>query len=106
MIGRRVGGHPFSVFCFADLDTAWFFRPIRIRNFSQKRRAINLGLKHEGLGATEIAKRLKIGRASVYRVLTAGSADKQATNTRSADWKHRSDRPALRAAAGGLPRGA
>jgi DNA invertase Pin-like site-specific DNA recombinase len=26
-------------------------------------------LKTEGLGATEIAKRLKIGRASVYRVL-------------------------------------
>jgi DNA invertase Pin-like site-specific DNA recombinase len=26
-------------------------------------------LKREGLGATEIAKRLKIGRASVYRVL-------------------------------------
>lgn len=26
-------------------------------------------LKAEGLGATEIAKRLKIGRASVYRVL-------------------------------------
>src|SRR6478752_2050667 len=26
-------------------------------------------LKEEGLGATEIAKRLKIGRASVYRVL-------------------------------------
>jgi DNA invertase Pin-like site-specific DNA recombinase len=28
-------------------------------------------LKAEGLGATEIAKRLKIGRASVYRVLVA-----------------------------------
>lgn len=28
-------------------------------------------LKAEGLGATEIAKRLKIGRASVYRALTA-----------------------------------
>ena len=28
-------------------------------------------LKAEGLGATEIAKRLKIGRASVYRVLAA-----------------------------------
>ena len=28
-----------------------------------------LQLKAEGLGATEIAKRLKIGRASVYRVL-------------------------------------
>jgi hypothetical protein len=26
-------------------------------------------LKAEGLGATEIAKRLKVGRASVYRVL-------------------------------------
>jgi DNA invertase Pin-like site-specific DNA recombinase len=29
-----------------------------------------LKLKHEGLGASKIAKRLKIGRASVYRVLT------------------------------------
>ena len=28
-------------------------------------------LKNEGLGATEIAKRLKIGRASVYRALAA-----------------------------------
>jgi DNA invertase Pin-like site-specific DNA recombinase len=28
-------------------------------------------LKNEGLGATEISKRLKIGRASVYRVLEA-----------------------------------
>jgi hypothetical protein len=26
-------------------------------------------LKRDGLGASEIAKRLKIGRASVYRVL-------------------------------------
>ena len=30
-----------------------------------------VALKAEGLGATEIAKRFKIGRASVYRVLTA-----------------------------------
>jgi DNA invertase Pin-like site-specific DNA recombinase len=29
-------------------------------------------LKKEGLGATEISKRLKIGRASVYRVLEGG----------------------------------
>jgi DNA invertase Pin-like site-specific DNA recombinase len=28
-----------------------------------------LALRAEGVGATEIAKRLKIGRASVYRVL-------------------------------------
>ena len=28
-------------------------------------------LKAEGLGASQIAKRLKIGRASVYRVLEA-----------------------------------
>src|SRR4051812_42700824 len=28
-------------------------------------------LRNEGVGATEIAKRLRIGRASVYRVLTA-----------------------------------
>jgi DNA invertase Pin-like site-specific DNA recombinase len=31
-------------------------------------------LKAQGLGASEIAKALKIGRASVYRVLEAGSA--------------------------------
>jgi DNA invertase Pin-like site-specific DNA recombinase len=30
-------------------------------------------LKGQGLGATEIAKVLKIGRASVYRVLDAGA---------------------------------
>jgi DNA invertase Pin-like site-specific DNA recombinase len=29
------------------------------------------GLKAQGLGPTEIAKALKIGRASVYRVLDA-----------------------------------
>jgi transposase len=29
-------------------------------------------LKAQGLGATEIAKRLNIGRASVYRVLATG----------------------------------
>jgi len=29
------------------------------------------GLKAEGLGATQIAKKLGIGRASVYRVLAA-----------------------------------
>jgi hypothetical protein len=28
-------------------------------------------LRADGLGATEIAKRLKIGRASVYRVLAS-----------------------------------
>jgi DNA invertase Pin-like site-specific DNA recombinase len=35
-------------------------------------------LRKEGLGATEIAKRLKIGRASVYRVMAANP-----TNTRA-----------------------
>jgi DNA invertase Pin-like site-specific DNA recombinase len=29
-------------------------------------------MKTQGLGASEIAKALKIGRASVYRVLEAG----------------------------------
>jgi hypothetical protein len=29
-------------------------------------------MKADGLGASEIAKALKIGRASVYRVLDAG----------------------------------
>jgi transposase len=28
-------------------------------------------IEAEGLGATEIAKRLKVGRASVYRVLAS-----------------------------------
>src|SRR5271165_473280 len=32
-------------------------------------------LKAEGLGATEIAKRLKVGRASVYRILAALAAE-------------------------------
>jgi DNA invertase Pin-like site-specific DNA recombinase len=35
-------------------------------------------LKTEGLGATEIAKRLKIGRASVYRVMAPAGANGQA----------------------------
>jgi DNA invertase Pin-like site-specific DNA recombinase len=34
-------------------------------------------LKAEGLGATEIAKRLGVGRASVYRVLAASSGTKR-----------------------------
>ena len=41
-----------------------------------ERRALRLdrivaALKAEGLGATEIAKRLKVGRASVYRLLAS-----------------------------------
>jgi DNA invertase Pin-like site-specific DNA recombinase len=32
------------------------------------------GLKAEGLGAAEIARRLGIGRASVYRVLASGKS--------------------------------
>lgn len=38
-------------------------------------RAAILRLKAEGLGATAIAKRLGIGRASVYRILTDVAAD-------------------------------
>jgi len=38
-------------------------------------RAAILKLKAEGLGATAIAKRLGIGRASVYRILTDVAAD-------------------------------
>ena len=34
-------------------------------------------LKAEGLGATEIAKRLKVGRASVYRVLASPSSPRR-----------------------------
>ena len=33
-----------------------------------------LALKGEGVGATEIAKRLEIGRASVYRILASQEA--------------------------------
>ena len=36
-------------------------------------RALAIILKEEGLGATEIAKRLKIVRSSVYRVLAEAS---------------------------------
>ena len=38
-------------------------------------RAAILKLRAEGLGATAIAKRLGIGRASVYRILTDAAAD-------------------------------
>jgi hypothetical protein len=36
--------------------------------FAEFERAMIQELKHEGLGASKIAKRLQIGRASVYRV--------------------------------------
>src|ERR1700733_6853482 len=39
-------------------------------------------LKAEGLGATEIAKRLNIGRASVYRVLAAAEASRRPSTPR------------------------
>jgi hypothetical protein len=50
---------------------------LKVDVFERKQRNVASGrrfpavaaLKAEGLGATEIAKRLKIGRASVYRVL-------------------------------------
>ena len=38
-------------------------------------------LRKEGVGATEIAKRLGIGRASVYRVLTTAGPSAQAAET-------------------------
>lgn len=42
-------------------------------------------LKEQGLGATEIAARLKIGRASVYRILDAIAADPLACGPDHAD---------------------
>jgi len=44
-----------------------------------------LKLKAEGLGATAIAKRLGIGRASVYRILTDAAADPLAGGPDHAD---------------------
>jgi hypothetical protein len=40
----------------------------------ERRRPSGCALNAQGLGASEIAKALKIGRASVYRALEAGSA--------------------------------
>lgn len=48
-------------------------------------RASILKLKAEGLGATAIAKRLGIGRASVYRILTDVAADPLAGGPDHAD---------------------
>lgn len=48
-------------------------------------RAAILKLKAEGLGATAIAKRLGIGRASVYRILTDVAADPLAGGPDHAD---------------------
>ena len=53
-------------------------------------------LKAEGLGATEIAKRLKVGRASVYRLLLGrrgwGNLNKTEIATpRDGRWQTRSD---------------
>jgi DNA invertase Pin-like site-specific DNA recombinase len=48
-------------------------------------RAAILKLKGEGLGATAIAKRLGIGRASVYRILTDVAADPLAGGPDHAD---------------------
>lgn len=48
-------------------------------------RAAILKLKAEGLGATAIAKRLGIGRASVYRILTDAAADPLAGGPDHAD---------------------
>lgn len=48
-------------------------------------RAAILRLKAEGLGATAIAKRLGIGRASVYRILTDVAADPLAGGPDHAD---------------------
>jgi transposase len=53
-------------------------------------------LKAEGLGATEIAKRLKVGRASVYRLLLGRRGwgrlnEREITTTRDGRWQTRSD---------------
>jgi DNA invertase Pin-like site-specific DNA recombinase len=53
-------------------------------------------LKAEGLGATEIAKRLKIGRASVYRLLLGRRGwgrlnESEIATPRDGRWQRRSD---------------
>jgi DNA invertase Pin-like site-specific DNA recombinase len=53
-------------------------------------------LKAEGLGTTEIAKRLKVGRASVYRLLLGrrGSGnlnEREIATPRDGCWQTRSD---------------
>jgi hypothetical protein len=53
-------------------------------------------LKAEGLGATEIAKRLKIGRGSVYRLLLGRRGSGRLNETeiatrRDGRWQARSD---------------
>jgi hypothetical protein len=48
-----------------------------------------LALKRQGIGATAIAKRIKISRASVYRVLTAtaaGAGDGRQERTPGTAW--------------------
>jgi DNA invertase Pin-like site-specific DNA recombinase len=52
-------------------------------------------LKAEGLGPTEIAKRLKVGRASVYRLLLGrrgwGLNEREIATPRDGRWQTRSD---------------
>jgi DNA invertase Pin-like site-specific DNA recombinase len=53
-------------------------------------------LKAEGLGATEIAKRLKVGRASVYRLLLGRRGwgrlnESEIATPRDGCWQTRSD---------------
>ncbi len=53
-------------------------------------------LKAEGLGAAEIAKRLKVGRASVYRLLLGRRFrgrlnEREIATPRDGRWKARSD---------------
>ncbi len=53
-------------------------------------------LKAEGLGTTEIAKRLKIGRASVYRLLLGRRGwgnlnEREIATPRDGRWRTRSD---------------
>ena len=53
-------------------------------------------LKAEGLGATEIAKRLKVGRASVYRLLLGRRGwgrlnEREIATPRDGRWQARSD---------------
>ena len=41
---------------------------------AQAKAADVMALQHEGIGPSEIARRLRIGRASVYRILSGGGA--------------------------------
>jgi DNA invertase Pin-like site-specific DNA recombinase len=63
---RRASSIVSTLACIASASGVYKGRPASI-DAAQVR-----AMKAQGLGASEIAKTLKIGRASVYRVLEAG----------------------------------